>query len=74
MDGLYDEVRPDLLSLQGKTPRKNKTITKQFILDQLSDNEVDLSMSDLTTVPVKELVHFLSSIIIIKCDLLCSLV
>lgn len=57
MDGLYEEVRPDLLSLQGKIPKKNKHITKQFILDQLSDNEVDLSMSELTTVPVKELVH-----------------
>ncbi len=56
MDGLYEEVRPDLLSLQGKMSRKNKTITKQFIIDQLSDNEVDLSMCDLTTVPVRELV------------------
>ena len=55
MDGLYEEVRPDLLSLPKK---KNKTVvvTKQFIIDQLTDNEVDLSMCDLTTVPVKELV------------------
>lgn len=37
--------------------RKAKAdITKQFIIDQLTDNEVDLSMNELTTVPVKELV------------------
>lgn len=35
---------------------KVKEITKQFIIDQLTDNEVDLSMSELSTVPVKELV------------------
>ena len=35
---------------------KVKVITKQFIVDQLTDNEVDLSMSELSTVPVKELV------------------
>ena len=38
--------------------RKAKAdITKQFIIDQLTDNEVDLSMNELTTVPVKELVN-----------------
>lgn len=35
---------------------KVKVITKQFITDQLTDNEVDLSMNELSTVPVKELV------------------
>lgn len=36
---------------------KVKVITKQFIIDQLTDNEVDLSMNELSTVPVKELVN-----------------
>lgn len=31
-------------------------ITKQYILGQLDENEVDLSMNQLTTVPVRELV------------------
>ena len=37
---------------------KVKVITKQFILDQMTENEIDLSMNELTTVPVKELVNF----------------
>ena len=36
-----------------------KVITKQFIIDQLTDNEVDLSMNELSDVPVKELVILL---------------
>lgn len=40
---------------------KVKVITKQFIVDQLTDNEVDLSMNELSTVPVKELVKISSS-------------
>lgn len=35
---------------------KVEVITKQYILDQLTDNEVDLSMNELSTIPVKELV------------------
>lgn len=37
---------------------KLKMITKQFIVDQMTENEIDLSMNELTTVPVKELVKF----------------
>ena len=39
--------------------KKKKKLTKQAIIDLLDDNEIDLSMSDLTTatLPVKELVH-----------------
>ena len=38
--------------------KKKKKLTKQAILDLLNENEIDLSMSDLTTatLPVKELV------------------
>ena len=41
--------------------KKKKKITKQAIIDLLDDNEIDLSMSDLTTttLPVKELVHII---------------
>lgn len=37
--------------------RREKLYTKQYIMDQMTDNEVDLSMNELTTVPVKELVR-----------------
>lgn len=39
--------------------KKQKKFTKQAITELLDGNEIDLSMSDLTsaTVPVKELVH-----------------
>ena len=36
--------------------KKEVKITKQFIIDQLDGNEADLSMNELDTVPVKELV------------------
>lgn len=38
--------------------KKKKKLTKQAIIDLLDENEIDLSMSDLTTatLPVKELV------------------
>ncbi len=39
-----------------KKPEETK-VTKQFILDRLEENEVDLSMCGLTKVPVKELVR-----------------
>ena len=32
-------------------------VTKQFILEHLEDNEIDLSLCNLTKVPVKELVR-----------------
>lgn len=35
---------------------EQRRITKQFLLEHLEDNEMDLSMTDLTRVPVKELV------------------
>ena len=38
-------------------PGKEKLFSKQYIIDQLTENEVDLSMNELTTVPVKELVR-----------------
>ena len=39
--------------------KKKKKLTKQAIIDLLDENELDLSMSDLTTatLPVKELVR-----------------
>ncbi len=39
--------------------KKKKKLTKQAIIDLLDENEIDLSMSDLTTatLPVKELVQ-----------------
>ena len=43
-----------------------KVITKQFIIDQLTDNEVDLSMNELSDVPVKELVYLTSVANVIK--------
>lgn len=48
---------------------KVKVITKQFIVDQLTDNEVDLSMNELSTVPVKELVKS-HEFMLIKCTVL----
>ena len=33
-----------------------RKVTKQFLLDHLEEDELDLSMCDLTRVPVKELV------------------
>ena len=41
--------------------KKQKKFTKQAITELLDGNEIDLSMSDLTsaTVPVKELVHII---------------
>lgn len=44
------------LGLKMSRKDKVKIITKQYILDQLADNEVDLSMNELSTVPIKELV------------------
>lgn len=35
---------------------EQRRITKQFLLEHLDDNEMDLSMTDLSKVPVKELV------------------
>ena len=32
-------------------------ITKEFILEHLDENEIDLSMNNLSRVPVKELVR-----------------
>jgi hypothetical protein len=40
---------------------KVKMITKQYLIDQLTDNEVDLSMNELSTVPVKELVGIVAA-------------
>lgn len=47
------------LGLKMSRKDKVKIITKQYILDQLADNEVDLSMNELNTVPIKELVSFI---------------
>ena len=46
--------------------KKKKKLTKQAIIDLLDDNEIDLSMSDLTaaTLPVKELVNLKRSSIL----------
>lgn len=35
---------------------EQRRITRQFLLEHLDDNEMDLSMTDLSKVPVKELV------------------
>ena len=42
-------------------------VTKQYILDHIDEDEVDLSLCSLTSVPVKELVsHFITIIIYIS--------
>ena len=42
--------------------KKKKKLTKQAILELLDGNDIDLSMSDLTTtiLPVKELVNYIN--------------
>ncbi len=55
------------MATAAKSQKKEaKKITKQYIINQLEENEVDLSMSQLDNVPVKELVRFF------KCNPCCS--
>ncbi len=39
-----------------KKSKNEKKITKQFIIEHLDEKEIDLSMCELSQVPVKELV------------------
>lgn len=47
------------MAKRGEDKKKKKKFTKQAILELLEGNEIDLSMSDLTssTLPIKELVR-----------------
>ena len=43
--------------MASKKSKGEQKISKQFILDHLDEKEIDLSMCNLSQVPVKELVN-----------------